>query len=59
MNFTGNVIFDPTKPDGQFRKPSDNSKIKYYLPNYEFTPFEIGIKDTIKWFEENYKNIKC
>lgn len=59
MNFKGNVIFDSTKPDGQFRKPSDNSKIKYYLPNYEFTPFEIGIKDTIKWFEENYKNIKC
>jgi GDP-L-fucose synthase len=31
MNFKGNVIFDVTKPNGQFRKPSDNSKIKNYL----------------------------
>jgi GDP-L-fucose synthase len=35
MNFKGEVIFDSTKPDGQFRKPSDNSKIKHYLPNFK------------------------
>jgi GDP-L-fucose synthase len=58
MNFKGNVIFDSTKPDGQFRKPSDNSKIKNYLPDYKFTPFEEGIKETIKWFENNYPNVK-
>ena len=58
MNFKGNVIFDSSKPDGQFRKPSDNSKIKNYLPNYKFTPFEIGIKETIEWFEKNYPNVK-
>ena len=28
FNFKGKVIFDKTKPDGQLRKPSDNSKIK-------------------------------
>ncbi len=58
MNFTGNVIFDRNKPDGQFRKPSDNSKLMKYLPNFEFTPIEEGIKETILWFEENYKNIR-
>lgn len=58
MNFKGNIIFDKTKPDGQFRKPSDNSKLKSYLPNYNFTSFEIGIKETIKWFEKKYPNIK-
>ena len=59
MNFKGNVVYDKTKPDGQFRKPSDNSKIKHYLPNYEFIKFEEGIKETINWFESNYPNIKC
>jgi GDP-L-fucose synthase len=54
FNFKGKVIFDKTKPDGQFRKPSDNSKLKSYLPNFEFTPIEEGLKETINWFIENY-----
>ena len=28
MNFKGEVKWDTDKPDGQFRKPSDNSKNK-------------------------------
>ena len=59
MNFKGNVVYDKTKPDGQFRKPSDNSKIKKYLPDYKFIKFEEGVKETIEWFENNYPNIKC
>jgi len=58
MNFKGNVIFDDTKPDGQFRKPSDNSKIKSYLPNFEFTPLYDGLKETIEFFESNYNFIR-
>jgi len=58
MNFKGNVIFDNTKPDGQFRKPSDNSKIKSYLPNFEFTPLYDGLKETIEFFESNYNFIR-
>ncbi len=55
FNFKGNVIFDSTKPDGQFRKPSDNSKLKSYLPDFKFTPIEVGIKETVNWFIENYE----
>lgn len=58
FNFKGKVIFDKTKPDGQFRKPSDNSKLKSYLPNFEFTPIEQGLKETINWFIENYENTR-
>lgn len=54
FNFKGNVIFDTTKPEGQFRKPSDNSKLKSYLPDFEFTPIEKGIKETVNWFRKNY-----
>jgi len=56
FNFKGKVIFDSTKPDGQYRKPSDNSKLKSYLPDFNFTPIEEGIKDTVKWFINNYEN---
>jgi GDP-L-fucose synthase len=58
FNFKGKVIFDKTKPDGQFRKPSDNSKLKSYLPNFEFTPIEKGLKETINWFIENYEKTR-
>jgi GDP-L-fucose synthase len=54
FNFKGKVIFDDSKPDGQFRKPSDNSKLMSYLPDFKFTPIEEGIKETIEWFIENY-----
>ena len=58
FNFKGKVVFDKTKPDGQFRKPSDNSKLKSYLPNFEFTPIEKGLQETIKWFITNYENTR-
>ena len=59
LNFKGNVVFDTEKPEGQFRKPSDNSKLKSYLPDFEFTPIEEGMKKTVEWFVENYENIRC
>jgi GDP-L-fucose synthase len=56
FNFKGKVIFDKSKPDGQYRKPSDNSIIKNLYPEFEFTPIEVGLKETIEWFIENYEN---
>ncbi len=58
FNFKGKVVFDKDKPEGQFRKPSDNSKLKSYLPDFKFTPFEEGIKETVKWFIENYETVR-
>ncbi len=58
MNFKGEVKWDKDKPDGQFRKPSDNSKIKNYIPNYKFTPMYDGLKETIDWFEKNYYKVR-
>jgi len=54
FNFKGKVIFDNSKPDGQYRKPSDNSKLKSFLPDFNFTPIEEGVKETVNWFIENY-----
>lgn len=58
IDFKGRVIFNTSKPDGQFRKPSDNSKIKKYLPDFKFTPIYEGLKETIDWFVENYNIIR-
>ena len=58
MNFKGEVIWEDDKPDGQFRKPSDNSKIKSLLPDFEFTNLYDGLKETIEWFEANVDHIR-
>ena len=58
FNFKGKVIFDSSKPDGQYQKPSDNSKIKELLPDFKYTSFEQGIKETVSWFIKNYENAR-
>ena len=58
MNFKGEYKWLSDKPDGQYRKPSDNSKLLSYLPDYKFTPIEEGLKETIEWFEEKYPNVR-
>ena len=55
MEFTGNIIFDDSKPDGQYKKTTDNSKLMSYLPDFKFTPLEEGIKKSVDWFVENYE----
>ena len=58
MEFEGNVIFDSEKPDGQFRKPTDNSKLLSLLPDFKFTPIKEGMKKSVDWFIENYENCR-
>ena len=55
FNFKGNVIFDTTKPEGQYRRPSDNSRIRHYMPDFQFTPFYDAMKESVEWFINNYE----
>tara|TARA_R110000851_G_scaffold44148_7_gene108682 strand:- start:2274 stop:3188 length:915 start_codon:yes stop_codon:yes gene_type:complete len=58
MSFTGDVVWESDKPDGQFRKPSDNSKLLSYLPDFQFTSLDDGLKETVEWFVNNYENCR-
>ena len=58
LNFKGNIVWLRDKPDGQFRKPSDNSKIKDLYSDFNFTSLYDGLKKTINWFESNYPCIR-
>jgi GDP-L-fucose synthase len=53
-----NLIFDKEKPDGQFKKTANNSKLLGLINNFEFTPIELGISKTVEWFEANYNNCR-
>lgn len=58
FGFKGKIITDPSKPDGQIRKPSDNSVIKSMYPDFKFTEIEEGLEKSISWFLENYNQIR-
>jgi len=48
------LIFDTSFEDGQYKKTADNSKIKN-LCDYKFKSLKEGIKESVKWFKENYE----
>jgi GDP-L-fucose synthase len=52
--YEDNLIFDDTKPKGQHRKPASSDA----LPEFKFTPLSEGIKESVKWFLNNYPNIR-
>ncbi|XP_049710147.1 GDP-L-fucose synthase isoform X2 [Elephas maximus indicus] len=58
MDFHGEVIFDTTKSDGQFKKTASNSKLRAYLPDFQFTPFKQAVKETCTWFTDNYEQAR-
>jgi len=57
MNFKNEVLWDLSKPDGQFRKPSDSQPLYELLPDFSFTNLNLGLAKTISWFRENYSTI--
>ena len=48
------VNYDSTKPDGQFRKDVDSSKLLSVLKDFEFTTLEEGIKKVYDKFSQRY-----
>lgn len=57
IGFTGEVMWDNTKPDGTPRKLMDSSKLNKvgWMPNISL---ETGIKNTYDWFLNNPTQIK-
>ena len=47
------IEFDTSKPSGQFRRSTDNSRF-LELSNFQYTSFRTGLENTIEWFLERY-----
>jgi len=59
MNFKGEIIWDVTKPQGQYRKPSSNSKLLdlgWREKNY--TDFKKALTKTCEWVILKYPDIR-
>lgn len=54
MKFEGEVTFDTSKADGQFKKTAGNKKLRGFRPDYNFMSIDEGIQKSVDWFVENY-----
>lgn len=58
MGFTGELVFDTSKADGQHKKTASNAKLRTYLPDFEFTPLDAAMAETCEWFRANYETCR-
>lgn len=59
LEYDGTIVYDPSKPKGQIRKPTSNAKfIELGWREEMYTPIEVGLKKTCDWFKQNYPNVK-
>jgi GDP-L-fucose synthase len=50
--YKGKIVWDKSKPDGQPRRRLDVSQAKKQFGFIAKTPFEEGLKTTIKWYQD-------
>lgn len=53
VGYKGEIVWDPTKPDGQPRRVVDTSRAKTRFGFVATTPLEEGLKETYKWYLKN------
>jgi len=58
FQYTGKVEYDTSKSDGQYKKTASNQKLRKFLPDFQFTPLDQGIKQTVQWFKDNPQLIR-
>lgn len=51
--YSGEIIWDTEKPDGQPRRCLDTSRAKKEFGFEASTPFEDGLRETIEWYKNN------
>lgn len=56
--FTGEVVYDPTKPNGQRNRQSDLTLLNTLFPNLKPIDLYDGLKISYKWFAANYPNVR-
>jgi len=54
FDYSDNILFDDSFPDGQYRKTASNKRLREYYPEFQFTDIENGIQKSVQWFIRNY-----
>jgi GDP-L-fucose synthase len=58
MEFTGEIVFDSTKADGQYQKTCSNARLRKMRPDFSFMPMRAAITQTVEWFTRNFETCR-
>jgi GDP-L-fucose synthase len=58
FDYENQLVFDTSFSDGQYKKTADNSKLVNLYPDFKFTNINVGIKNTVQWFKNNYLSVR-
>ena len=58
MKFDGKILYDISKSDGIYKKPSSNRVFRKNNPEFLFTDIDVGLTETIEWFVSNYDKVR-
>jgi len=58
IGFKGQIKFDTSKPEGQFRKPTSNKKLRDLGCEVKYTPLTKGLESSIDFFVKNYPRVR-
>jgi GDP-L-fucose synthase len=56
--YKGNLDFDTSQADGQFKKTASNAKLRSLLPEFKFTPFDVALRETVEWYSANWQQAR-
>lgn len=57
--FNGEIVWDTSKPDGQPKRKLDVSRAEKEFGFKSKTTFEVGLKNTIDWYQKNKNTDTC
>jgi len=59
MGYEGSIVWDTNQPNGQQKKPSDNSRLQSLgWRKEDYTPFAVALEETCKWYMDNYPKVR-
>lgn len=58
FDYEHRMVFNDSFSDGQYKKTADNSKLMEMFPDYKFVEIEEGISETVKYFKNEYPNLR-
>jgi len=55
MDYTGPILFDQGQPEGVLIKRIVSSRFSSLFPDFQFTPLQEGLTETIRWFLSHHE----
>lgn len=54
FDYKGLIRYGTSAEDGQYKKTASNAKLRSYLPDFQFTPFDQALRETVDWYIKNH-----